>query len=1363
MAQWWFRGLAIVGGLALAAAPFSPGVAPAPRAAAPDDTASDLAPRSAPDAAARARVVESLGALPLRFEENAGQFDPAIRFAARGAGYAVALTTAGAAIGLGAPGAQTVVTMTPVDAAGRAMTSRGVDGIAPLPGVVNHIVGNDPAAWRTGVAQVARVRQRGVYPGIDLEFYGNQDRLEYDFVVAPGADPSAIRLRFAGATRLDIDAAGDLLVHVGDGAPLRQQAPISYQTIDGRRRPVASRYTRLGAADVGFVLGGYDRRHPLTIDPVLIYSTFFGGGSQERAYDIALDPTGNIYITGSTAGAGTLPVTPGAFQSTRPGLSDAFVAKLNPAGTALIYCTFLGGTDDENTYSFRPGRIAADAAGNAYVAGDTSSADFPVGGAGADTTYGGGISTPADAFYVKLGPTGAFLYGTYAGGVAMDWATGIAVDAAGNVYLGGGTADGTTFAQTGNAYDATANGYDAFLSKFDASGTRVYSTFIGGTGGEMYFQLAGGLAIDNAGRAYVTGDTYSTNFPIVNGYQAAFGAGSAYDAFLAVIDTTQAGAASLVYSTYLGGTGTDMGMGIAYIGNRQVYVAGEADAGFPTANALDATYGGGNSDGFVTRIDTSQAGAASMIWSTFIGGTLADRMWDVAADASGNAHLAGESASTDWPQVGAISTHINLTQPVVAKINAAGTTLLFSSYFAGGGNGKGAMAVTTNPAGDMFVAGFTNNDRTNPSDPIGYPIANPLQGTYGGGGYDAWIARIGNAGDLLLTKTASPEPVSTGGTLTYTLTISNQSTDPALDVVLADPLPSGTTFATCAATLGGVCGGSGNSRTVTFPSIAGLASATVTITASVTAGMGSTLVNTATVTSSTYDPTPANNTATAISHTPGVNPSDTDNDALPSDWETRFGLDPNAGGGDNGPGGDPDADGRTNYQEYLEGSHPRGFVITYLAEGATGMFFDTRIALANPTATPANVLCRYQKDNGVVVSDYRTMAPYSRLTIDVDGVASMADAAFSSLIEADVQVVADRTMTWGADGYGSHAERGVLTRTATAWYLAEGATHGNFDLFYLLQNPGSATANVEIAYLRPAPFTPITRSYTVAANSRLTIRVDDVPGLAETDVSAAIRAINSVPIIVERAMYFTRPEQVYAGGHESAGVTAPQTRWFLAEGATGTFFNMFVLIANPSTDAAEVRLDYLLTNGQTVTRTHTVGANNRLTLNAALEAPELLSANFSTVVTATNNVPIVVERAMWWPAPGNNWQEAHNSPGEIVTGARWAVAEGESGGAQGKQTYLLIANTSTFAGSARVLLLFEDGTTAERIFALPASSRTNVSVDGEFPAAANRRYGALIESLGTTPAQVVVERAMYANANGIIWAAGTNALATRLQ
>ena len=239
-------------------------------------------------------------------------------------------------------------------------------------------------------------------------------------------------------------------------------------------------------------------------------------------------------------------------------------------------------------------------------------------------------------------------------------------------------------------------------------------------------------------------------------------------------------------------------MGIAYAGNRIVYVTGEADTGFPTANALDASYNGGASDAFIAKIDTSQAGAASLLYSTFLGGSTTDLGWDIAVDPQGIVHLVGETDSTDFPQVAAISTHINLRQPFVAKLNASGATLLFSSYFAGGGNGKWAMGVAANAGGRHLHRRLHQQpDRPIPSAPTGFPIANPRQGVYGGGGSDAFVSRIGNGGDLILTKTASPEPVTTNNTVTYTLTIGNLSTDPALNVTLTDPLPAGVTFATC--------------------------------------------------------------------------------------------------------------------------------------------------------------------------------------------------------------------------------------------------------------------------------------------------------------------------------------------------------------------------------------------------------------------------------------------------------------------------------------------------------------------------------------------------------------------------------------
>jgi len=1202
----------------------------------------DTAVTGRPDDATRRKAFEQMARLPLRFEANTGQAIGDAQFTARGLDYGLRLAPGRAEIAMtargGDHGAAVHVTLPGANAQARAT------GLDPLPGVTHYYRGNDASAWRTNVRTYERVRYEGVYPGIDLIYYGNQDRLEYDFVLAAGAAPSTIRLRPEGASRIEIAESGDLLLHVPGGEPIRQARPVAYQTIDGVRRGVESRYV-LHGREVGFEVGAYDRRAELTIDPVIIYSTFFGGNSQETIYDMALDPAGNIYVTGTSQDSAGFPTTPGAFQPSKPGpvnTSDAFVSKFNSSGSALVYSTFIGGSGDENntTVSGRPAKIAVDAAGNAYVAGVTQSVNYPVSGNAADPTYGGtSPSNSPDGFYVKLSPTGDFLYGTFIGGTDRDFATGIGVDAAGNAYVSGFTRSDTVtegFVTTAGAIQTAIGGaQDNFLMKFDTNGARVYSTYIGGTGAESIYEVSGSIAVAPNGICYVTGDTASTNFPIVNGRQPG-NAGGQNDVYLAKIDTTIAGAGGLLYSTYLGGTNDDSANSVAIVSGGTVFIAGQTrSANFPIQGGLFPTFRGGTVDAFVAKIDTTQVGAASLVYSTFLGGTGNDNAWDVAADAAGGARVAGDTLSADFPLVGPVQSTFVTLQGFLSEFNAAGSALTFSTYYINGGNFKTVTAVAVDQNGNSLIAGGENNVLGNPPNATGFPLVNAFQTAYGGGDADAFIARFGN-------------------------------------------------------------------------------------------------------------------------------PLDSDNDGLPNDWETSFGLDPNNGNGNDGPAGDPDGDGLSNLQEFNQGSHPRGFVITYLAEGATGAFFDTRLAIANPTATRALVLTRFQKDGGAMVPQYTVVQPHSRATIDVETLAGMENTTFSSLIEADVQVVADRTMTWGDGGYGSHAERGILTRTSTQWYLAEGATHGAFDLFYLLQNPGSTPAQVEVTFLRPAPAPPIVRNYTVGATSRLTIYVDQIPGLEATDVSASVRSTNSVPFIVERSMNFSLPTQPFAAGHESAGVTAPATRWFLAEGATGSFFHMFILVANPSPQDATVEMQYLLASGQVVTKTHTVAASSRFTVNVATEGPELQSAAMSTIVTSANSVPIVVERAMWWPASGGPWYEAHNSPGETTTGTRWAMAEGESGGPSGKQTYILIANTSAFPGAAKLTLLFEDGTPAERTYNLAANSRLTVSTQGDFAAIDGKRYGALVESLGATPAQLVVERAMYSNANGVIWAAGTNAVATKL-
>ena len=783
-------------------------------------------------------------------------------------------------------------------------------------------------------------------------------------------------------------------------------------------------------------------------------------------------------------------------------------------------------------------------------------------------------------------------------------------------------------------------------------------------------------------------------------------------------------------------------------------------------------------------MDTTLTGADSLLYSTYLAGDQADYAYDVAVDHLGRAVVVGYTNSTSpqvvtpFPLVNPVAscpTFVRLT-PFVTVIAPTGSAVDFSTCY---GSSQAFFGVATSATGDIWAVGSTNDISTNPPAATGVPMVNPEQGTYGrglagsGGDMDALIVGISPATDLSITKAGVPNPVLPGNPLTYTLTVTNNGPEAATSVVVADTLPASLTFISCNASGGGVCGGSGNAVSVGYPSLAVGASSVITIVATVNINVGAAtaITNTATVASTTKESNPANNSATAQVSTPTLDPTgDADGDGLTNDFETRYGLNPFAGGAGSGPNDDPDADGRTNVQEQQDGTHPRGFVITFLAEGATGAFFDTRIAIANPSTSPALVLTRFQKGDGTTIRDYRVVPAMQRTTIDVEGLAGLEAAEFSTLVEADVQVVVDRTMTWDQTGYGSHAERGILTRTATKWYFAEGATFFNFNLFYLIQNPNTQTAQVRVTYLLPSG-PPLVKDYTVGPQSRFNIWVDNegltdpnLAPLANAELSAVIESTNGVPIIAERAMYLDQPGRPLGAGHESAGVTSPATQWFLAEGATGDYFDLFILIANPQPTAAEVQADFLLSTGQVITKTYTVGANSRFNIWVDLADPLLANAALSTRVTSLNSVPIIVERAMWWPGPTSaTWQEAHNSPGETTTGTRWAIAEGEVGGTRNTETYVLIANTSAFDGTARVTALFEDGTAPiARTFPLKANSRSNVTPAADFPETAGKRFGMLIESIGTTPAQIVVERAMYSDSGGVKWAAGTNALATKL-
>jgi hypothetical protein len=434
----------------------------------------------------------------------------------------------------------------------------------------------------------------------------------------------------------------------------------------------------------------------------------------------------------------------------------------------------------------------------------------------------------------------------------------------------------------------------------------------------------------------------------------------------------------------------------------------------------------------------------------------------------------------------------------------------------------------------------------------------------------------------------------------------------------------------------------------------------------------------------------------------------------------------------------------------------------YFAEGSNNTFFQTTIDLLNPGTQDANVLLHFLKSDGTVVLFPVSVRAQRHATVVTTAVDGLQSADFSTVVETDQPIVAERTMVWPPDQqYGSHSETAVKA-PATQWFLAEGATHGVFSLFYLLENPSDTDANVQIRYLLPGGQPPIVLTYIVSAHSRRTIPINNEPGLSATDVSAVITSLNAVPIIAERAMYFSKPNQAFAGGHDSAGVTQPSSHWFFAEGATGSFFDMFLLLANPDpTQTAHVTLTYLLTDGTTVPVHHDVPPSTRVTYNVSLEDTRLASAAMSTVVDST--LPILAERSMYWP---KDWTEASNSPGATETGTLWAVAGGEEGGTFGAQTYVLVANTSSFAGTAHVTVLQENGTPLVKDLALPPNSRTNIAIGAtsEFAPAIGTRFGVLVQSTGTTPAQIVVERSTYSNDSlGNVWAAGAVALATKLQ
>jgi hypothetical protein len=491
---------------------------------------------------------------------------------------------------------------------------------------------------------------------------------------------------------------------------------------------------------------------------------------------------------------------------------------------------------------------------------------------------------------------------------------------------------------------------------------------------------------------------------------------------------------------------------------------------------------------------------------------------------------------------------------------------------------------------------------------------------------------------------------------------------------------------------------------------------------------------------------------------------DADGDGLPDEWETAMGLDPTSASGDHGAQGDPDGDGLTNEQEHTGQTHPRGFHRLYFAEGARVETFATRFALVQPNGagSTARALLRYVTGAGAVYATPVQVPAAARRTVSAADVAGLQGQGFATTIESDVPLVADRLVTWGVGGFGSHAERAVAA-PSTSWYFAEGATHSGFQLFYLLQNPGSEPAEVTLTYLRPAPRLPLTRVHAVPPGGRQTIWVnyDEVdPSTPPGGTDSSVVVTSTHPIVAERAMYTAGP-RAFEAGHGAAGVVSPSATWLFAEGATGAWFDMFLLLANPSPSDATVTLTYLLPDGPAPPKTRTVRAASRETVwvdQEVLDDGRSL-ADVAVSVRVDADVPILAERAMWWPGSYATWHEAHAGAGAAAACARWVVAEGEWSASV--ETYALVANTSTQDVVLRVTAYREAGAPLVALLPAPAGARTNVNVPSLFPSLSGQRFGLAIEPADGQPeVPLVVEWALYADAGGQRWAAGATALGT---
>lgn len=806
------------------------------------------------------QIRASLARLPLSFEPNQGQSDSSAKFVAHGRGYGLYLTSSQAVLTLSERSQNRLRQASVQMQLSGANQSPEIAGAERLAGYSNYFIGNDPSRWLRNVPQYGRVQYRGVYPGIDLAFYGNRNQLEYDFEVSPESDAHQIELNFKGATHVSVARNGDLVLGL-DGRELRFKAPHVYQKFPAGIQTVAGSFVMRGKNRAGFAVGAYDHSRALVIDPILAFATYLGGAGEESCSAItgatagfvphcpavAVDSGGRIYVAGATTSTGTFSgATPTVIGTM--GTSDVFVSRISLGSSGgvttstLDYVTYIGGASGTQF----PTGVGVDSGFNVYVAGTTNSSTYPT----TPTAFQTSPLAPGSnhAFVSKLDSTGSVnLYSTYLSGTGVDTASGMAVDTQGRVYVTGTTTspDFPTTIGALQAHPAATNQF--FFAKLNptlnTASSLQYSTYIGGSAPANGVVTGGAVAVDASFNVYLTGGTNFTDMGttpqpwIANAFKSTLPTTDGIDVWAAKLTAPPANTQqyALAYGTYFGGSGDDVGYGVATDGTN-TYITGSTTSTNitpPTTTLPFQTTNGGGGDAFVAKfgvpaVSGTTQGTVPLDYFSYLGGSAEDAGLSIAADTLGNAYLTGLTASSsDFHLANAFQGSFGggAFDAFVARLNTTGTSTTAStstsSYLGGTGKDVGT-ALALDSSLKTYIAGETAGS---------FPVTSPLTG--GGslsGASDAFVAQLRPSAPVLnelmpdptpagalpacnvKNPTVSPSPVGVGSPVTFTYYIYNQG-DPLSGVVFTDQLGTGS-GSTSASTSQGSCGSAVTSGTL---------------------------------------------------------------------------------------------------------------------------------------------------------------------------------------------------------------------------------------------------------------------------------------------------------------------------------------------------------------------------------------------------------------------------------------------------------------------------------------------------------------------------------------------------------------------